>query len=93
MELPISYPEAALGANVQVPTMNGPVTLKVPAGTPNGKTFRVRGKGAPKKGGHGDLLVTVNLDVPEKLSKDEKQLLTQLQDAQKDSPRKRLGVS
>lgn len=93
VELPISYPEAALGANVQVPTMNGPVTLKVPAGTPNGKTFRVRGKGAPKKGGHGDLLVTVNLDVPEKLSKDEKQLLTQLQDAQKDSPRKRLGVS
>ncbi|MEP6973363.1 MAG: molecular chaperone DnaJ [Actinomycetota bacterium] len=93
IELPISFPEAALGANVQVPTMNGSVTLKVPAGTPNGKTFRVRGKGAPKKSGHGDLLVTVNVDVPEKLSKDEKQLLKQLQDAQKDSPRKRLGVS
>ncbi len=93
VDLPISFPEAALGANVQVPTMNGPVTLKVPAGTPNGKTFRVRGKGAPKKGGHGDLLVTVSVDVPEKLSKDEKHLLMQLQDAQKDSPRKRLGVS
>lgn len=93
VDLPISYPEAALGANVQVPTMNGPVTLKVPAGTPNGKTFRVRGKGAPKKGGHGDLLVTVNVDVPGKLSREEKQLLKQLQDAQTESPRKRLGVA
>ena len=45
------------------------MTLKVPAGTESGKTFRVRGKGAPKpKGGHGDLLVTVNVDVPKKLS-------------------------
>jgi len=93
LELPISFPEAALGANVQVPTMNGPVTLKVPPGTPNGKTFRVRGKGAAKKGGQGDLLVTVNVDVPGKLSRDEKQLLKQLQDAQKESPRKRLGVA
>ena len=62
-------------ATSQVPTLNGPVTLKVPAGTPSGKTFRVRGKGAPKKGGHGDLLVTVNVDVPDKLSQEEKQLL------------------
>ncbi len=69
------------------------MTLKVPAGTPNGKTFRVRGKGAPKKGGHGDMLVTVNVDVPDKLSREEKQLLKQLQEAQKDSPRKRLGVA
>ncbi|MGZ5214039.1 MAG: molecular chaperone DnaJ [Actinomycetota bacterium] len=93
VDLPVSYPEAALGANVEVPTLNGPVTLKVPAGTPNGKTFRVRGKGAPKKGGHGDLLVTVNIDVPVKLSREEKQLLKQLQDAQKDPPRKRSGVA
>ena len=93
LELPVSYPEAALGANVEVPTLNGPVTLKVPAGTPNGKTFRVRGKGAPKKGGHGDLLITVNVDVPGKLSREEKQLLKQLQEAQKESPRKRMGVA
>jgi molecular chaperone DnaJ len=93
LELPVSYPEAALGANVEVPTLNGPVTLKVPAGTPNGKTFRVRGKGAPKKGGHGDLLITVNVDVPGKLSREEKQLLKQLQEAQKESPRKRMGVT
>jgi molecular chaperone DnaJ len=68
------------------------VTLKVPAGTPAGKTFRIKGKGAPKSGGHGDLLVTVEIDVPGKLSKEQKQLLEQLQDAQRSSPRSRLGV-
>ena len=93
VELPVSYPEAALGANVKVPTLNGPVTLKVPAGTPSGKTFRVKGKGAPKRGGHGDLLVTVNVDVPKKLSKREKELLAELRDAETESPRAELGVS
>ena len=80
LTLPVSYPEAALGANVQVPTLNGPVTLKVPAGTPSGKTFRIKGKGAPRKSGAGDLMVTVEVDVPRKLSKEEKQLLQDLQD-------------
>jgi molecular chaperone DnaJ len=93
VELPVTYPEAALGSQVQVPTLNGPVTLKVPAGTPSGKTFRIKGKGAPKRGGHGDLLVTVNVDVPGKLSKREKQLLQDLREARTDSPRADLGVS
>ena len=93
VDLPVSFPEAALGAQVQVPTLDGPVTLKVPAGTPSGKTFRIRGKGAPKRGGHGDLLATVNVDVPGKLSREEKKLLEQLRDAAKDSPRRPLGVS
>ncbi len=93
VELPVSYPEAALGAHVQVPTLNGAVTLKVPAGTPTGKTFRLKGKGAPKKSAHGDLLVTVRVDVPGRLSREEKQLLKQLQEAQKESPRSRLGVA
>ena len=92
VDLPVSYPEAALGANVKVPTLNGPVTLKVPAGTPSGKTFRVKGKGAPKRGGHGDLLVTVNVDVPKKLSKREKELLGELRDAETESLRAGLGV-
>jgi molecular chaperone DnaJ len=92
VELPVSFPEAALGAQVKVPTLNGPVTLKVPGGTPSGKTFRVKGKGAPRKGGHGDLLVTVRVDVPSKLSKDEKDLVKQLRDAQRESPRHALGV-
>lgn len=93
LDLPVSFAEAALGANVQVPTMDGAVTLKVPAGTPSGKTFRVRGKGAPKtRGGHGDLLATVRVDVPTKLSKREKELLEELQRVGRESPRKRLGV-
>jgi len=94
LELPVTYPEAALGANVQVPTLNGgPVTLKVPSGTPGGKTFRIKGKGAPRKNGRGDLLVTVKVDVPGRLSREEKQLLQQLADSQKGSPRERLDVS
>jgi molecular chaperone DnaJ len=92
VELPVSFPEAALGANVEVPTLNGAVTLKIPSGTVGGKTFRIRGKGAPKRGGHGDLLVTVRVDVPQKLSREEKDILRQLQDAQRESPRAGLGV-
>lgn len=94
LDLPVTYAEAALGANVQVPTLNGAVTLKVPAGTPNGKTFRVRGKGAPRpKGGSGDLLVTIEVQVPRKLSREEKALVEQLREAQRESPRKPLGVA
>jgi molecular chaperone DnaJ len=92
LALPITFAEAALGANVDVPTLNGPVKLKIPSGTQSGKTFRIRGRGAPKKGGHGDLLVTVNVEVPQRLSRDEKHLLTQLKEAERESPRKGLGV-
>ena len=92
LELPLTYAEAALGSNVQVPTLNGPVTMKVPAGTQNGRTFRLKGKGAPRRGGHGDLLVTVHVEVPRKLSKQEKELLKQLREVEDESPRKRLGV-
>ena len=92
VELPVTFAEAALGAQVQVPTLNGPVTLKVPGGTPSGKTFRVKGKGAPRRNGSGDLLVSVRVDVPQKLSKDEKELLKKLLEMQPDSPRRGLGV-
>jgi molecular chaperone DnaJ len=93
LELPVTYPELALGAEVPVPTLNGAVKLRIPAGTVPGKTFRIRGKGAPKpKGGNGDLLVTVRVDVPSKLTKEEKDLLGKLRELQKDSPRKKLGV-
>ena len=91
VDVPVSYSEAVLGTKVSVPTLEEPVTVKIPAGTESGKTFRVRGKGAPKpKGGQGDLLVTARVDVPAKLSREEKELLKQLQAAQKESPRKRL---
>ena len=66
LDVPVSFDEAALGAEIKVPTLSGaPVTLKIPAGTPNGRTFRVRGKGARKADGTiGDLLVTVEVQVP-----------------------------
>jgi molecular chaperone DnaJ len=93
LELPVTFVEATLGAEVKVPTLNGAVTLKIPAGTTNGRTFRIRGKGAPKpKGGVGDLLVTVQVDVPSKVSKDERELLTRLRDLQGGSPRRHLGT-
>jgi len=66
LDVPVSFDEAALGAEVKIPTLQGaPVTLKIPAGTPNGRTFRVRGKGARKSDGtNGDLLATVQVQVP-----------------------------
>jgi molecular chaperone DnaJ len=93
LDLPVTFPEAALGAQIRVPTLNGPVTLKIPAGTASGRTFRIRGRGAPRpKGGAGDLLVTVQVEVPSKLSKDERELLTRLRELQDDSPRQHLGA-
>jgi molecular chaperone DnaJ len=64
--VPVTFPEAALGAEIKVPTLGGPaVTLKLPPGTPNGRTMRARGRGAVRKDGtRGDLLVTVEVVVP-----------------------------
>jgi len=80
---PVAFAEAALGADIEVPTLNGPrVRLRVPAGTPNGRTFRVRGKGVRKGNGeHGDLLVTVEVQVPSSLSGDAAQALRAYVDA------------
>ena len=74
LTVPVSFDEAALGADIRVPTLSGPtVTLKIPPGTPNGRTFRVRGKGLAGKDGRGvartgDLLVTVEVHVPATLN-------------------------
>jgi molecular chaperone DnaJ len=81
LKVPISYSEAALGTKIEVPTLNGGVKVKVPAGTPSGRTFRVKGRGVqPESGRPGDLLVTVQVAVPGKVSRDEKKLLEQLQE-------------
>lgn len=91
VNLPLTIAEAALGAKIQVPTLDAPVTVKVPAGTNSGKVLRVRGQGAARQsGGTGDLLVKVDVEVPKKLSRREKQLLEEFQEAHKDSPRKHL---
>jgi molecular chaperone DnaJ len=91
LDLPVTYTEAALGAKVEVPTLDGSVTVKVPPGTPNGKTLRIRGKGAPRRsGGKGDLLVTVVVQVPSKLSRTEKEILERFAEAHRTSPRAHL---
>lgn len=65
--VPISFTEAALGATVRVPTLDAPVSVKIPAGTPSGRILRVRGRGVPAKKRTGDLLVTVEVAVPSEL--------------------------
>jgi len=81
--VPVTFPEAALGAEVKVPSLGGlPVSLKIPAGTPSGRTFRVRGKGVRRKDGTvGDLLVTVAVQVPPTLTDKAKAALEQFRDA------------
>jgi molecular chaperone DnaJ len=66
LDVPVSFDEAALGADIKIPTLDGaPVTVKVPPGTPNGRTFRIRGKGARRSDGtRGDLLATIEVQVP-----------------------------
>ncbi|MFM8944628.1 MAG: molecular chaperone DnaJ [Actinomycetota bacterium] len=92
LDLPITFAEAALGAEVTVPTTDGSVKMKVPGGTPSGKTFRLKGRGAPRRGGRGELLVTVQVVVPAKLSKEAKDLVQRLRDVDGASPRASLGV-
>src|SRR6266700_4561168 len=95
LNLPITFAEAALGAEVPVLTLDGStVRLKIPAGTQTGKTFRIRGKGGGRNGtgssAVGDLLVTVNVVVPQKLSKEGQDLLQQFAQVQPESPREQV---
>jgi molecular chaperone DnaJ len=81
--VPVTFPEAALGAEVKVPAHRGaPVSVRIPAGTPNGRTFRVRGKGVRRADGtNGDLLVTVQVLVPQQLSGKARQALEAFREA------------
>lgn len=92
--VPITFPEAAFGADIAVPTLTGPpVTIRVPAGTKSGRTFRAKGKGVVTPKGTGDLLVTVEVAVPAKLSSAERKALEAFQAASDGaSPREHLEV-
>jgi molecular chaperone DnaJ len=92
LTVPVTFPEAVLGATVKVPTLGDPVTLRIPPGTPTGKTFRVRGRGAPVAGGFGDLLVTVEVVIPSPLTDEQRAAVEALAAAIPESPRKHLGV-
>lgn len=91
IDVPITFAEATLGAKVKVPTLDGSsVTLKIPPATPTGKTFRVKGKGVPSTKKNGDLLVTVVVDVPAKLSDEQRSAVEALAAATETSPREHL---
>ena len=78
--VPLSFPQAALGAEIEVPTLDGAHTLSIPAGTQSGATLRIKNKGVPvlRGSGRGDLYVQVRVQTPAKLSKNQKELLNQL---------------
>ncbi|MDP6933386.1 MAG: DnaJ C-terminal domain-containing protein, partial [Myxococcota bacterium] len=82
--VPISYPQACLGTALVVPTVKGDTELEIPAGTPSGRVFTLRGKGAPRLGGRGDgdHYVQVVVHVPRRLSAEEEDLLRQLSEIQ-----------
>ena len=93
LTVPVSFPEAALGADVRVPTLDGDaVTIRIPPGTPNGRVFRVKARGIATPSGKGDLLVAIDLVVPTSLSGEERSALEALRAASHQSPRAHLGV-
>jgi molecular chaperone DnaJ len=78
--IPISFPQAALGAEFEMPGIDGPVNLKIPEGTQSGRELRVRGRGVPylNEKGHGDLIVKVLVQIPKKLSRPQRELVAKL---------------
>jgi molecular chaperone DnaJ len=94
LTVPVTFPEAALGTKLTVPTVEGDsVTVRLPPGTASGKVFRVKGRGIDSgRNGRGDLLVTVQVSVPTKLTKEQKAAVEALAAASTDSPRTHLGV-
>ncbi len=80
LTVPVSFPEATLGTTITVPTLDRPVTLKIPAGTPSGRTLRVRSHGVPASSGSGDLLVTIDVTVPTGLDDEQRAAVDALAD-------------
>jgi molecular chaperone DnaJ len=87
-EVPISFPQAALGAVIDVPTLDGPVRMRIPEGTQSGRVFRMRGKGVPRAAGkaapRGDQFVRALVETPTELSERQRELLQKFADASGD---------
>ncbi|HUC36342.1 MAG TPA: molecular chaperone DnaJ [Acidimicrobiales bacterium] len=94
LSVPVTFSEAALGTTIKVPTLDEPVTLRVPAGTASGQTFRVKGRGVPGPSRRaGDLLVTIDVTVPKKLNQAQRAAVEALARVSDDAPREHLGVT
>jgi DnaJ-class molecular chaperone len=93
LTLPITAPEAALGTSIEVPTLRGKVSMKVPPATSSGRTFRLPGYGMPrlKGGGAGDQFVAVKIVMPSELTSEERELYEKLKALRSDNPRAYLG--
>jgi len=88
VDLPVTFAEAALGAEVAVPTLTGKVTMKIPPGVQSGQQLRLTGQGMPvRSGGHGNLYARVKVTVPKNLSEEERQLIEQLRGLRAENPR------
>jgi molecular chaperone DnaJ len=93
VKIPVTFAEAALGAQVKVPTLDGPVTVKVAPGTASGKTLRVRGRGIQLATGDlGDLMVTFEIVVPTHLTDEQRAAIEALAEKLPGNPREGLGV-
>ena len=93
LRVPVTFSEAALGANITVPSLSEPVTLRIPPGTPSGKTFRVRNRGVQSGDRYGDLLVTIEIDVPGELTEDQRKAVEAYGAATETSPRDHLWAA
>jgi molecular chaperone DnaJ len=93
LTVPITFAEAALGTTLTVPTLDGSVSLKVPAGTASGRTLRVRGRGVPGKGKPGDLLVTLDVAVPARLTPAQRKVVENLAEEMDEDPRPQITAA
>jgi len=94
IQVPITVPEATLGDKIEVPTLDGETTIKIPPGTKSGQKFRLRDKGAPVLGkrAHGDQFVEVTIVPPSFKDQRVRELMTELKRVSKDNPRKKMGA-
>lgn len=92
INVPVTFAEATLGAKVEVPTLSGRVAVTIPAGSSDGRAFRIRGKGAPKVtgGGHGDLIARIRIQVPGRLSDEQRSALEAFAQLDTGDPRREL---
>jgi molecular chaperone DnaJ len=93
LTVPLTFAEAALGTTLTVPTLDGNVSLKVPPGTASGRTLRVRGRGVPGKGKAGDLLVTLDVAVPVRLTPAQRKVIESLAEEMSEDPRPQITAA